>query len=422
MSLLAQGSGVGVSQAGSNLLVTTGTNTNAEFLAVSNASWLGPLNLRYQLTASQRIANANFMVLLADLIEQNAPCSVLSATSISVLVPGHGLSSLNVGQSMMVGGIIGIAGAVPGRYAIASIPDANHINFTVASWPTTGSGTVTLFGWNFIQALYNGVTATSVAFDSQQNGWNSGQSALTINTTAAPGHLGQITHDGLDAYYSDMLAATTAAPAATTRGSRVINVPDNGTQLCLFLWSYNGSTAPASTTTWTLGAAVVEVMANVPNYLAGIKLSGQQAALPASITGNNTPTLGAGTALAGDVGIEYRANNTGAATSAPIMSPAVPIGGSIKSGSGRIVGFRLTNLSTGTRSVKIYNAITVTMGTTAALFEIDIPTLQTVQFNQEGGIGFSTGIMWAVTSGIGLTDNTTTSLAANDVTGFIDYL
>jgi hypothetical protein len=38
------------------------------------------------------------------------------------------------------------------------------------------------------------------------------------------------------------------------------------------------------------------------------------------------------------------------------------------------------------------------------------------------GHGVSTGIMWAVTSGIGLTDNTTISLAANDVTGFIDYL
>jgi hypothetical protein len=43
----------------------------------------------------------------------------------------------NIGQSMFVGGIQGIPGAVPGRYAIADVA-GDLINFTVAGWPASG--------------------------------------------------------------------------------------------------------------------------------------------------------------------------------------------------------------------------------------------------------------------------------------------
>jgi hypothetical protein len=38
-----------------------------------------------------------------------------------------------------------------------------------------------------------------------------------------------------------------------------------------------------------------------------------------------------------------------------------------------------------------------------------------------GGIGFATAITFSVTSAKGLTDNTATGLAANDVSGFFAF-
>ena len=48
---------------------------------------------------------------------------------------------------MLPAGITGAAG-VSGRYAIASIFDADTINFTLSGWPDSGIGTCTLFGCN----------------------------------------------------------------------------------------------------------------------------------------------------------------------------------------------------------------------------------------------------------------------------------
>lgn len=125
--------------------------------------------------------------------------------------------------------------------------------------------------------------------------------------------------------------------------------------------------------------------------------------------------------LAGDFGVQYRSSSTGAATIAPVMSPLVPAAGTAKSSAGRLLGWQLQNSSASLRSVKIFNVVSPTLGTTAAVFEIDIPAGQLIEFMAEGGLSFSTAITWSVTSAKGLTDNTSTGLAANDVSGFLIY-
>ena len=299
------GTGVGVSQAGGNLLVTTGTTANAEFLARSTRTFNSALIARAQITLSQRIANQNFAFLLADLVGEALAYTINSATSISVTLAGHGLSAQNVGQFMFVGAINGAAG-VPGRWAIASIPDANTINFTVAGWPASGSGTLDLFGWNHYKVLYSGTTATAAAFDAQRRGWASGDTTLAINTTASPGHVVSVSNDGRNAYVADMLAASSATPSITTRGHRVANLPDPDAELYVYLWSYNGAAAPASTTTWTVGFVSVEDTTNNVVYLGGIRQQGQAAPLPVALQNSvtlaaNTPVLAAGTNRAGFV-------------------------------------------------------------------------------------------------------------------------
>jgi hypothetical protein len=273
------GAGMGVSQSAGNLVVTTGTTANSEFLARSTVTFNGAMIHRHQTVLSQRIANNNFAVLLADRIAEGASCTINSATSISVTVTGHGLTAANVGQSMFVGAISG-ANGVPGRYAIASLPNADTINFTVAGWPASGSCTVDLFGWNHVRWLYTGTTATNAAVDAQRYGWNSGDTTATINTTASPGHVAQTSIDGRNIFFSDTLVASSTAPSVTTRGHRVVNIPDDEIELYLYLWAFNGTTAPASTTSWTVGFVAVEDVVNTPVYLAGIRQQGFSAPLP----------------------------------------------------------------------------------------------------------------------------------------------
>lgn len=176
-----------------------------------------------------------------------------------------------------------------------------------------------------------------------------------------------------------------------------------------------GSAASASqfrvrASAWTSGVA--DIM---------IKLSDDPMVVYSIPLGASAAPATASTALMGDVGLEYRANATGAATTAAVMSPGATTATNVKNGAGRLVGLMLTNSSVALRSVKIFNVVAPTMGTTAAVFEIDLPANGTYMFNLEGGIGFSTAITWAVTSAKGLTDNTATGLVANDVTGAIFY-
>lgn len=420
------GTGMGVTQGSSNLLVTTGTTTNSEFLARSVASFRGCWIQRHQTILSQRIANNNFAVMLADRIGEGLSCTINSATSISVTLTAHGFTAVNVGQAMMVGAISGAAG-VPGRYVIASIPDVNTINFTVSGWPASGSCTVDLFGWNYVWTQYTGTGATSANIDAQRKGWRSGDTAATINTTASPGHMVQVHADGRNVYWADTLVASSATPTVTTRGHRVVNIPDDDVELFLYLWSWNGTTAPASTTTWTVGFVAVEDLANVPVYLAGVRQQGAASALPVvqqgsvTVTGTVTSNIGtgalaAGTNAIGDMGVQYRANATGAGTPTNINAPATPAVQTIKGSPGRLLGFLLTNTNAAARFLKVFNATAPTLGTTAAVLDVCLPPNVPVRVSFEGGIGFATAITCAITAGRGLTNNAAITL--DDVTGF----
>jgi hypothetical protein len=135
----------------------------------------------------------------------------------------------------------------------------------------------------------------------------------------------------------------------------------------------------------------------------------------------NTPALAAGTNLAADVGIQVRANATGAATVLPCQSPATPAIGTLKASAGRLLAYELANTSASLRYVKLFNATAPTLGTTAALIEVAIPAGARVGLEIPAGLAFSTAIVHTVTSGKGLTDNTSTGLAAADVVGWFAF-
>jgi hypothetical protein len=244
--------------------------------------------------------------------------------------------------------------------------------------------------------------------------------------------MAQTAIDGRNIYFSDTLVASSTTPSVVVRGHRYVSIPDDEIELFVYLWAFNGSTAPASTTTWTVGFVAVEDVVNTPVYFAGARPQGFAAPLPVvfpaaqavtvssgTITlSANTPTLAAGTNLAADFGVQYRASATGAGTLTNVNCPATPAAQQLKGTAGRLIGIVITNTSASDRWLKLFNATSasVTPGTTSALSEVGIKAGQAIRFTFEGGAAFSTAITIMITGGQGLTNNTAVTLG--DVTGF----
>lgn len=257
LSVIRTGSGMAVNQSGGNLVITTGTTANSETIIRSVDTFSGSLLARVKTILSQRIANNTFRLELADLVGESLAFTCNSATSITVTFPTENPFAANsVGQFVRLSCISGAAG-IPGRFAIAAVSGLT-VNLTVASWPASGSGTLTMYGHNWIALEYSGTTATNALFDAQRRGWSSGNTTATINTTASPGHVAQLAYDVHTAGIADALVASNTGYQWTQRASRIENLPDVDVPLYLFIIAQNGSTAPASTTTWTVGFVQVE--------------------------------------------------------------------------------------------------------------------------------------------------------------------
>ncbi len=418
MTLLKTGAGMVVSQSGGNLVITTGTTVNSETVLRSIPSFRGSLLARYQAILSQRIANQTFRFVLSNHTGNTLTYTINSATSVTVTIPGNPFTAANVGQSLRLAVLSSVG--IPGRYAIASV-SGNDVTFTVAGWPASGSGTLTLYGHNWLAAEYSGTTATNVSVDAQRRGWASGNTTATINTTASPGHIGQINYDVLSMGYADSLAASNTGYQWTGRASRIANIPDEDVDLYFFVVVQNGSTAPASATTLTVGFLQTEDQPRNKVRLSGADPTGSNITpvqiLGGTLTANQGTmvALPAGTAAIGDVGQQYRANATGASSGAHIVSAATTNATIVKASAGRVLGWSLGNTTAAWKYVKLHNQTTAPTAGTGVVRTIAIPPNGRAELAIEGGIAFGTGIGMTITNGAA--DNDTTAVAANDVVG-----
>ncbi len=282
--ILRTGSGQTVNQSGGNLLLAMGTTVNEETIIRSVDTYQSPMTLRYGLTLSQRIVNNNIFVELVDSVADNAAFNITSTTTVVVNVPATSmvnLSAKNIGQSMYISQLSG-TGFAPQRAVIASVDTlANTITFTVTGFPASGTGQCYLYGWNTYRILYDGAVATTWKFDTQRNGWNSGDSSLTCNTTAAPGHSGIMdTLDGQTVLLDELLAS---GATVTQRGRRAVATPDGSVPLYIQLRVQNGTVAPASTTTATFAFITLEDYNPSNVIIEGVRPQSNSAAMPVSV-------------------------------------------------------------------------------------------------------------------------------------------
>jgi hypothetical protein len=374
--LVATGSGMAVSTGngttGSYLLISSGTTINAETIVRSKDVFQLPLRLAAFVTASQRIANQEFFVELIQVDAAGAPVVGTSQTN---------------------------AGTAP----------------------------------NYAAVKFDGTLATSALVAARSGGAPEFVSAAsTITTTAAtgtgpnwfPAGMVELQVSGEQVQLLQAAVDTTAANPPARRITQA--APDPEALYKLQIRARNLGTAPATSTDWRVHAIrLFDYTRFDVNVIGGPGHGGPASAVPVNVAGGtlalsaNTPTLAAGTNLAGDFGVQYRANAIGAGTPANVNSPATPVAQSLKAGAGRITSYDLSNVAAQPRYLKVFNtAGAVTMGTTPAAFEIAIPPGQTKTLGPAGGIALTAGIQIAVTGARGLTD--ATAITLGDVVGHIE--
>ena len=404
------GTGMGVNQTGGNLVITSGTTARSETIIRSTQSWDGGIRMRVRSTLSQRIVNNNFFAELVDVIGDGLAYSIGSATAITVTIPSNPFTDDNVGQSMYIGGFSGSGTFLSGRYPIASV-SGNDVTFTVSGF-AAGTGTCSLFGWNYYQLLYTGTTATNASFDTQRKGYASGATTATINTTASPGHLAVITGNDLAAAFADALVASVPGTIQqSVRATRSENVPDDFA-LRMQIRVANGSTAPASTTTWTIGFVSVSNYANQDITIQDVLRSSTNAVTVSSGTVTTVSTV---TAVSSSTPV------TPTVTNGTINSAASTNATSVKATAGTMWSIVITNINVAARFVKLYNlASAPIVGTSTPVLTIAVPSSGTIQVDGgANGIRFSTGIALAIT---GLApDNDTTAVTVSDTKILINY-
>lgn len=445
--LVCLDSGGSISQSSGSGVLVSSTTANAETILRYRTQVAGPLSLRAKVTLSQRIANNNFFVELVDIIGDGLAFTVGSTTAVTVTVPTPGpvFSAANVGQSMYLGAITGTA-IIPGRYPIASVDaTGKQLTFTVTAGPGSGSGTCSLFGWNTFRCLYDSTTATNMKFDVQRNGWNSGDTTATINTSAS-GHVLAMYAEEPQVVLSD---TTTNSLTFSQRAQRTENIPNKDVRLSLQIRSTNGTTNPASGTTMTVGFVGIEAFEPQIVAISSQKASGAANSVTiqgGSLTANQssnvaqingvTPLMGNGVTGTGSPRVTLASDGTAISTAGYIsvkvdqttpgttnavtVTPSASVGASstshlisanttnatsVKASAGTINTIVASNLNAATRFLKIYNkASAPTVGTDTPVLTIMLPPTSNVVVPFGLGFRCSTGIAFALTTGITVAD------------------
>ena len=125
--------------------------------------------------------------------------------------------------------------------------------------------------------------------------------------------------------------------------------------------------------------------------------------------------LSAGTNAIGDVGTQYRANATGAASGQHVVSAATTNAVVVKNSAGRVVGWSLANTNAAWRYVKLHNQTTLPTAGTGVVRTIALAPNSVSNIHLDGGIAFTTGI--GLTTVTGAADADTVAVGLNDIVG-----
>jgi hypothetical protein len=198
-----------------------------------------------------------------------------------------------------------------------------------------------------------------------------------------------------------------AGATSTTFNAAVLRVTNVMARYCRLRLTTGASAGTTTLNVWGAQTTYTPIVTTQP-------VSG-------TVTANiGTGSLAAGTNAIGDVGLQYRANATGAATVYKFTAAATVNNILILTGARRLLGWSLTNTTAAFKYFRFYNLATQPASGASPTFMVGIPPNSTVVSPPVvGGIAMSLGLGIACTNGVGDTDATVT--VANDVVGSVYY-
>ena len=235
--------------------------------------------------------------------------------------------------------------------------------------------------------------------------------AVPVSIASVPSHA--VTNAGTFA-----VQATEADGANTTLGSKA-----------------DAKNSASDTTSITIMQVLKQISFSI--QAAATSLAGTLTVAAHAVTQSGTwnvtvnAAIAAGTNIIGKFGIDQTTPGTtngvtpvpassGGPSEARIMAAASTNATSTKGSAGQLYGWYLYNNTSSAKFFKFYNkASSPTVGTDTPARTISIPANGGSNIEFSMGIPMATGIAYAITGGIA--DSDTTSVAANDVTGFFLY-
>lgn len=187
-----------------------------------------------------------------------------------------------------------------------------------------------------------------------------------------------------------------------------------------------GSKADATATSDTGAASLIaltkRLLTKLPGALGRLTMAQSQSVTIASDQPSLPVTpaaLAAGTAAIGDVGIQARANATGAAMIRHVVAAASTNATVTKATAGRLLGWSLANTTAAWVYLKLHNIATAPTAGAGVVMTIGIPPNNKSEVDLICGAGFSTGIGYTIVTGAADTD--ATAVTANAVVGDLFY-
>lgn len=115
------------------------------------------------------------------------------------------------------------------------------------------------------------------------------------------------------------------------------------------------------------------------------------------------------------MGLQYRANATGAASRLHLVSAATTNAAIVKASAGRVIGWSFANTTGSFVYVKLHNLTTLPVAGVSVFMTLAIPPNAVITQSLSGGIAFSAGI--GITTVTGAADADNTAVGVNSIVG-----
>jgi hypothetical protein len=357
--------------------------------------------------------------------------------SISILMTSDQPMTVRVRQFIDSGGTFAVPDVVlfvPAGIGLARSLPING-NFVQVIAQNTGAATTTTFNLNVAYGALDGADSSGAHPVTELPLVLTGAAAQT----AAVNNILEATAGAAGTNVSSFRAAAVQVVSTGTGGTFIFEQSNDGTNW-IALPVFNAAlvtgvpitaaiTATASQIIYTFPVRAVFLRLRIASTITGgsiraftrlstepwtpaaqLVASNVAANLAATVSGTVTANIGTGSNAIGDVGIQARANATGAASTHHIVSAATTNVAQIKATAGRVLGWSLSNNQTTWRYVKLHNVASATAGA-GVVMTIGVPPNATVTHQVPAGIAFATAISRSVVTGAADADTTATGVA-----------